>query len=572
MFSKDHPDVNRSKFSSYIYQQATKNDFFLYHFEYRYLLDLPEEWKNNGDQEAYWANGILKEDKYQHFRNDSRIGSFNPTHSSKWTSHELTHLLSGFAWNPNFTYFEMAIAARLAELIPVIVFYYWDEAFTKRCSKHREQASYGKLCFECEKLAEINLEDPISEKLMKEADIFFNSELMSIKKSIKENKFDFNPYWKLDLMSDAISYTKHQTKRLKSPEFHEFIEKFHPDNTGYFKSIEEYLNHIETLYKKMKELKPLSKYAGNRDLWISQDMAWRFISFQLTSNSESVKDECNIFIDELAENKNIETIQKCIEDYWQIYNQNEDEFLHPDMLFGLGYQVDKDHGKSFSMIESGLISSVGPALEYMTIKHDIDSLEMIVNFISVDDYDRDFLSHRFLKYSDKYLNGFFPEATKSLEILTALSTPDKWDYQDFIFIDNDLSDQDILNPTLGVFKVDYAMKNFLNLDSYLKIADEENREDLSEPEDDIDETTDEIIDMFAEETGTYEHEDVIEPIHQDASSYLAIFTNPFGKKNIFEIDEQLYQIIISLRAGIDIDISDEQLNMLTQTGFLLRKL
>ena len=571
MFNKSHPDVNRSKFSSYIYQQASKNDFFLYHFEYRYLLDLPEIWKNDGDQEAYWTNGILKEDKYQHFRNDSRIGSFNPSHSSKWTSHELTHLLTGFAWNSDFSYFDIAIAARLAELIPVIVFYYWDEAYTKRCAKHKEQASYGKLCFECEKLAEINPDDPIAEKLMEEADKFFHSEIESIKKSIKEEKFNFNPYWKLDLMSDAISYTKHQSKRLQSLEFHEFIEKFHPKNTGLYRTIDEFLAHIESLYKNMKVQKNLKKFDGNRDLWISQDIAWRFTSFQLTSQSESVKEECSIFIDELAENKNIESIQKCIEDYWQIYNQNEDEFLHPDMLFGVGYQIDPEHGKSFSMIESGLISSVGPALEYMTIKHDIDSLEMIVNFISSDEYERDFLSHRFLKFSDKYLNGFFPEATKSLEILTALSTPDKWDYEDFIFIDGDISDQDVLNPTLGVFKIDENMKTSLNLNSYL----EENQEESEQFDDEVfaEEENDDIIDLFAEETGMYE-EELNEPENTltETSSYIAIFTNPFGKKNIFEIDQNLYEVIISLRAGEGIDISDEQLDLLTQSGLLLRKL
>jgi hypothetical protein len=118
-------DYLRSPAAARIGRLARIEELFCFHFERRAALELPDEWIAPGceaDAEAPgWQDGKLAERKYQSFRHDLLIGSFHPGHRGKWTTHELCHALIGSAWRPDGSALFHTCAARLAELLPVLL-------------------------------------------------------------------------------------------------------------------------------------------------------------------------------------------------------------------------------------------------------------------------------------------------------------------------------------------------------------------------------------------------------------------------------------------------------------------
>ena len=125
---------------------AAQSGLLLSHFETRLDLEWPEEWEphNRPDlgQPQRWKGGVLPETKYRSFSHDRIIGSFHPSHRAKWTAHELCHGLVGFAWSPNFNRFHHALAARVSEVLPVALYYFFDEAGLRRCPDHAERSAW----------------------------------------------------------------------------------------------------------------------------------------------------------------------------------------------------------------------------------------------------------------------------------------------------------------------------------------------------------------------------------------------------------------------------------------------
>ena len=94
-------ELNRSRAAQRVGEAAELSGLFLTHFESRYHIETPESWMPEERPDlagtAYWSRGQRIEPKYAHFRYDSPLGSFHPSHRAKWTAHELCHGLVGFA-------------------------------------------------------------------------------------------------------------------------------------------------------------------------------------------------------------------------------------------------------------------------------------------------------------------------------------------------------------------------------------------------------------------------------------------------------------------------------------------
>ncbi|MEC9072019.1 MAG: hypothetical protein VX938_06550, partial [Myxococcota bacterium] len=151
-------ELTRSPAASRIGELAAESELFLAHFEHRVQLDLPEDWIPQDRQDlagsSVWQGGVLPEPKYQCFRHDLLVGSFHPGHRAKWTAHELCHGLVGFGWRPGASRLFLALAARLAEALPVALWYFLDEAGLQRCHAHRGDGPlHGRYCSACEEAA-----------------------------------------------------------------------------------------------------------------------------------------------------------------------------------------------------------------------------------------------------------------------------------------------------------------------------------------------------------------------------------------------------------------------------------
>ncbi len=101
-----------------------------------------------------WDRGVLRTGKYQGFHAESPFAIFDPSHTAKWGPHELTHRAAGFAFAPSMSRFELYLAARLNELVPVALWYgpdqvmrLDDDGFDRRAAGERTEAELSRARF-----------------------------------------------------------------------------------------------------------------------------------------------------------------------------------------------------------------------------------------------------------------------------------------------------------------------------------------------------------------------------------------------------------------------------------------
>ncbi len=74
-----------------------------------------------------WERGVLRVGKYEGFQQDAPLACFDPAHGAKWGPHELMHRAVGFFWRRDASRWEHYLAARLGELVPVVLWYGPDQ-------------------------------------------------------------------------------------------------------------------------------------------------------------------------------------------------------------------------------------------------------------------------------------------------------------------------------------------------------------------------------------------------------------------------------------------------------------
>ena len=151
-------ELTRSTAARRVAELASESELVVSCFEHRVRLPLPERWcpddRPDLGEPPGWEAGVLPEAKYQSFCHDRRVASFHPGHRAKWMTHELCHGLVGFAWRPDASILFHALAARLAEVLPVALWYFFDEIDLLRCPRHvGSGALFDLLCPACEALA-----------------------------------------------------------------------------------------------------------------------------------------------------------------------------------------------------------------------------------------------------------------------------------------------------------------------------------------------------------------------------------------------------------------------------------
>jgi len=251
-------DVLRSPVARRIAELADRRGLFLFDYEARLQLELPEHWLPvsrpdlgvTGEPPS-WHRGLLGESKYLSFRHDLLIGSLHPGHRAKWSAHELCHGLVGFAWRTDASALFHALAARLAEVLPVAVWYFFDESGLSRCPRHAHQTEVGpgfcRACEDAQGLGPRELTDADRDFALR-GKAFLTSELAAIRKAIADGAPVYSPHGAIDLMTDGINYAAANLARLRSPETSSFMAHFFPTpGRGRFDSLEAMLAHVEAL-------------------------------------------------------------------------------------------------------------------------------------------------------------------------------------------------------------------------------------------------------------------------------------------------------------------------------------
>lgn len=307
----DPKDYNRSRVAKRIFHLARENNLQFAHYEYRWPIPLPDSWNSEKDHhaqgEVHWHQGVLSELKYQSFRHDSAVCNFHPGQSSKWGAHELCHKLVGFVFKPQADILFHTLAAWAAEVLPVTVYYFWDEIDCFRCERHKVfgfmQATFCKACEITSKEQDVKRED--YKKLGWD---FLNTQLAAIEASIREQKIVSAPYMALDLADDAYYYTLSQFPRLTSKVYEDFIQTSVPSQI-YKTSIDDLITRIRMVAEAIMEDKELPSYGLNNTDWKVLDLGFR--GLELAENIEG--DAKQKFINttqEFFKNKNIENYVK----------------------------------------------------------------------------------------------------------------------------------------------------------------------------------------------------------------------------------------------------------------------
>ncbi|MFM2161764.1 MAG: hypothetical protein RLZZ383_1276 [Pseudomonadota bacterium] len=301
-------DLWRSPVAARIATLAAENGLFAFHFEDRAHLDLPLDWVHGADatlaEAPTWQRGVLPESKYQSFRHDLMVASFHPGHRGKWTTHELAHLLVGYAWAPDATPWFHATAGRLAELLPVAVWYMFDEAYAARCPDHGSQGRLGRVgCDACEAAAFADPNAAPPREGVAEGLAFMERELAAIARSRRLGRPISNDHGGIDLCGDGVDYARAHSPRLLHPGFRAAAERLLIPVPGASTSIEALEARVVDVCHALLLGAPLSPWSPTPTLgrlrWTLQDVGMRIAQIQADTDGDLITalDAC---IDRLA--------------------------------------------------------------------------------------------------------------------------------------------------------------------------------------------------------------------------------------------------------------------------------
>ncbi len=302
-------DLARSPVAARVGRLAARAGLGLYHWEHRHHLPLPEDWvpehaPDLADPPA-WGGGVLPERKYQSFRHDQAIGSFHPGMRAKWTAHELCHALVGFAWRPGAPPLFHATAGRLAELLPVALWYFLDEAHLRRCRLHRETGPlFRRSCEDCEAAAEARVDDLLASSHLDAGRLFVERELRAIYRSRSLGLAVPHVHGSLDLTSDGIAYAAAHLPRLSSEAFERFASGFLVEGGGFVRTLDDLEARVLAVLDALVSDAPLAPLAPapehGRVRWVVQDLGWRLLELWHQTEGEAA-DALLAIVDALAQ-------------------------------------------------------------------------------------------------------------------------------------------------------------------------------------------------------------------------------------------------------------------------------
>lgn len=342
-------EYRRSPAAAVVAGLAAESGLFHFHFEQRAHLALPEDWVPPHDptlaEPPVWENGVLPEAKYQSFRHDLPVASFHPHHRAKWATHELLHGLVGCAWAPDATAFFHATAARLAELLPVALWYFYDEAFLRRCPDHQGQgALFRTFCPACEAAAgpDPTLDD--APHWIADGRRFVDRELAAVARSRRLGRPVPHQWASIDLCSDGVAYALAHGSRLSSETFARFADRFLTHNTApTLDALEARVAAVHAALVDGAPLPPLHESAAHgRARHTLQDLAWRIAQVAHETEGEA-QDALDALLDRLADaHADGDTpgrLHAALADARQTWDAVAEDWEIPDAsdVFALGY-------------------------------------------------------------------------------------------------------------------------------------------------------------------------------------------------------------------------------------------
>jgi hypothetical protein len=515
-------ELSRSPAAQRIGVLAEQSGLLLSHFEHRLDLEPPEEWEPVGRPDLGmpqgWRGGVLPETKYRSFAHDRIIGSLHPTHRAKWTAHELCHGLVGFAWHPGCSRFFQALSARLSEVLPVALYYFFDEAGLRRCPAHDGGGPlFSAFCPDCEEVAAKGpVQDPAASKWMEQGRAFVERELDAVRRSLRLGRMVANRFHSLELSSDGLGYAAAHGPRMDSEEFARFVSLFCTEGQGFFSSLEGLQARVEALTEDLCGGEAAEPWEADPWTWISQDIGFRLLQIRADCGG-TLRQEMDVAIDALAASPHTTGVEAVIASYEAM----EAQWMMPDrrQVFATGYSLPRGYGHALDQLKSGIESSLPMTSELLG--EDLEG--MVSDFATTERARREPLGRRFASTLE-------PGPLSDLALLeAALSHAPA----------ADLEAATLRSPGPPPYRLRQGLE-LLSSDHEVDLAlDPEWRSAPSLPE------------------------PRSEPLH------LVLFREPDGEVQIMELSADAMTALQGLRQGQEVDFAADQLQELLAWGVLL---
>ena len=229
------------------------------HHELRVRKPMPEGLEPevavwDGGTVPEWRDGVLAEPKYFSFFQDAPLPVFNPNYRGKWRPHELLHGAVGFYWHPEMTRFEFYVGARVAEILPVVHWYAFDEMFRSRCPVHRHCGAIARHCVACEASRRACWEvRPTAEDVSVAAGLLragldhLRDELDACGQEMATGRAVARPRPGLDSSSDAQGYLRSHWNRSTAWSFGSWVELFLDPGEDYLPSVRGLIARVENV-------------------------------------------------------------------------------------------------------------------------------------------------------------------------------------------------------------------------------------------------------------------------------------------------------------------------------------
>ncbi|MCB9684675.1 MAG: hypothetical protein H6735_06550 [Alphaproteobacteria bacterium] len=391
-------ELSRSPAAARVGALAGESELFLFHAEHRVLLPAPDAWVSEADvelaQPPVWDSGVLPEAKYQAFRHDLPLGSFHPGHRAKWSTHELCHGLVGFAWRPDASPLFHATAGRLAELVPVVLWYFLDEIGLRRCPRHTGPL-FRAHCPACERAAAAGPTAPdpaLATEVLREAARFVDRELAAVARTRRLGLPCPHVWGSIDLCSDGVAYAASHGLRLTSDAATDFADLFltRPGD-GFHAELDALEERALAVLAAIAEGAPLAPWTGGRARWVAWDLAQRLLQVGEEVEGE-VRASLVALAARLAEGEPPVTVAA---DYATL--ALDEPLPTPEVLFAVGYAVDGLPGRSVDQVREGL-GTVCPLL--CELEQDAGST-LCERFVAEDRWERVPLGDRFASWLER---------------------------------------------------------------------------------------------------------------------------------------------------------------------------
>ncbi|MEN0066622.1 MAG: hypothetical protein AAGA48_31100 [Myxococcota bacterium] len=346
-------DFVRSPAAQLIGEAAAREGLILAHYEHRHPVD-------EGAEPPSWDQGTIPEPKYTDFRHDLPIGSFHPGHRAKWSTHEFAHLLIGFAWSAEASPLTIATAARVAELFPVVLWYFFDEVGLRRCPRH-EGPLFRAYCPDCEAAAAQGprpIDGLRDRAFIQDGLAFVDRELAAVARTLRSGQPVSHIWGSLDLCSDGLAYADHHLSRLNGPAFRAWADRFFRAETGGFDRLDDLIGRVEQMVFALGEEAPLPRWGFDRSRYVAMDLAARL----LDASMASAGDVASVlpWVDALAEGADPQSVARELEEASAAGERVPD----PDAVFATGYRWRPEPPRAtVGRIEAGLRTVVPCTLD-----------------------------------------------------------------------------------------------------------------------------------------------------------------------------------------------------------------